>query len=646
MTKTKKKSDTIIIHQPAAYQPPSRLRTWLIGHPLPTADAPHQAIGRAIGLAVFASDALSSTAYATQEILVVLAAAGTIAFGYAFPIALAIVVLLAIVTISYEQTIHAYPGGGGAYIVSRDNLGEIPAQTAGAALLTDYILTVAVSLSAGVAQIVSAFPTLYPYRVWIAVGLVVFIMLINLRGARESGVLFSIPTYFFLFMLFMTVGIGFFRYLTGTLGEVTNPPALDIEALQPISVFLILHAFSNGTTALTGVEAISNGITAFKEPRSRNAGQTLIWMAGILGTLFLSITFLANKIHAVPSEMETVISQMARTVLGGRGVVYLAVVAATTLILIMASNTAFADFPRLSAIQAADRYLPRQLTHRGSRLVFSRGIMALALIASLIIIFFQARVSALIPLYAIGVFLSFTLSQAGMAHRWWKIGRLKKDEEKQERGSRLRFDPGWRWKMTVNGLGSICTAMVMMIFAVTKFHEGAWVVIILIPSLVTVFLAIHRHYRNLADRLSLSDYVGASDVQHQRVILPISGIHKGTLAGLRYAQSLTDDITVVFVATDESITKSIQQRWEKWVRDIPLVIIDSPYRELMNPLVSYVAEAASRRKKGEVLTVVVPEFVSRNWWTNLLHMQTATWLRWALRYVEGVVVVDVPYIVD
>lgn len=478
----------------AEYTPPRSWRTWLFGRPLATADAPHQTIGRIVGLAVFASDALSSTAYATQEILVILAFVGASALGLAFPISLAIVGLLAILTLSYEQTIHAYPDGGGAYIVARDNLGELPAQTAGAALLTDYILTVAVSISSGVAQVTSAYPALYAYRVWIAIGLVLFVMLINLRGVKESGAFFALPTYLFLGMMFLTVGVGLAQYLTGSLGTVTNPPAMErLHEARAISLFLILRAFASGTTALTGVEALSNGITAFKEPRSRNAGLTLIWMSAILGTLFLGITLLAGQIGAIPSEEETVISQLARTAFAGRGLLYLGTIWATTLILIMAANTSFADFPRLSALIAGDSFLPRQLTYRGSRLVFSRGIMVLAAIACLLIIAFQASVTALIPLYAIGVFLSFTLSQSGMARRWWKIGHLAPGQEVKERGSTLRHEPRWRLKMVINAFGAACTAVVMLVFAITKFRDGAWIVVLLTPTLVFIFLRIHHH---------------------------------------------------------------------------------------------------------------------------------------------------------
>ncbi len=508
MQKHDDNTSTSIIERDAKYTPPRSLSTWLIGRPLSTADAPHQTIGKLVGLAVFASDALSSTAYATQEILVILAAAGTMAFGYVFPISLAIVLLLGIVTISYEQTIHAYPDGGGAYIVARDNLGEFPALVAGASLLTDYVLTVSVSIASGVAQITSAFPALYDYRVLLSVGFILFVMLMNLRGVKESGTAFAIPTYFFVILMFITVGIGLFRLLVGnTLGTVVDPPELEmLHGISAITPFLILHAFASGTTALTGVEAISNGITAFKEPRSKNAGITLVWMSLILGTLFLGISYLSKAIGVIPSESETVISQLARTVFAGRGTLYLMLIGATTVILIMAANTAFADFPRLGALVAKDGFLPRQLAYRGSRLVYSGGIVALAGIASVILIIFKASVTRLIPLYAIGVFLSFTLSQSGMALRWRKIGKLKPGEEKQERGSTLRPVKDWAVKMLINGFGAVSTAVVMMVFAVTKFFDGAYVVLILIPLLVGIFWGIHRHYKRLAAKLSLENF--------------------------------------------------------------------------------------------------------------------------------------------
>ena len=638
--------DAGISRRPTA-QPRRTWQTWLIGRPLPTADAAHQTIGKTIGLAVFASDALSSTAYATQETLVVLAAAGTIAFGYAFPIALAIVVLLSVVTISYQQTIHAYPGGGGAYIVSRDNLGELPAQLAAAALLTDYILTVAVSVSSGVAQIVSAYPAVLTYRAALAVGLVLVIMMVNLRGVRESGRAFAIPTYFFLGMMFLSLGTGLVRLALGTLGGVVDPPTMHaVEAVAGITPFLVLHAFSNGTTALTGVEAISNGITAFKEPRSRNAAITLVWMAVILGVLFLGITYLSVHIGALPSEQETVISQMMRTVFGGRGALYLMAIAATTVILIMAGNTSFAGFPRLSALVAVDGFLPRQLAYRGSRLVYSRGIAALAVVACLLIVLFNASVTALIPLYAIGVFLSFTLSQAGMARRWWKMGHLAPGQEVQERGSTLRHDPGWPIKMVINGVGAALTGLVMVVFAATKFGEGAWLVIFSTPALVGVFFAIHRHYRELARNLSLEDYGGPPMGRRNRVILPISGVHRGTLAALRYARSLSDDVTAVHVTIDPAEAERVRGKWETWGEGVRLVILDSPYRLLLEPLLAYIEEILSRRQPNDTVTIVVPQFVPRRWWHNLLHTQTALLLRLALMFRQGIVITDVPYHVE
>jgi amino acid transporter len=645
MIKQEDNSQTSIIERTADYEPPRTLRTWFIGRPLSTADAPHQTIGKAVGLAVFASDALSSTAYATQEILGVIAAAGTIAYGYLFPISLAIITLLVIVTISYEQTIHAYPGGGGAYIVARDNLGELPAQTAGAALLTDYILTVSVSVSAGVAQIVSAYPDIFPYRVFIAVIAVGFIMLINLRGVKESGVTFAVPTYFFVVVMVFTVGFGLFRYLTGSLGMVVDPPHFEAQhIISVITPFILLHAFANGTTALTGVEAISNGITAFKEPRSKNAGITLIWMSLILGALFLALSFLTGQVHAVFSEEETVISQLARTIYGGRGIPYLMLISGTTIILIMAANTAFADFPRLGALHAGDGFLPRQLTYRGSRLVYSRGIVSLAVIASILIIIFQASVTRLIPLYAIGVFLSFTLSQTGMARRWWKIGHLKEGEVIVEPGSTLKYEKGWQFRMVVNGFGAVCTAVVMVVFAVTKFAEGAWVVLILTPILVTIFFSIHHHYKGLAKRLSLDNFgVSPLHTLRHRVIMPVSGVHQGTLAALHYARMLSDDITAVHVSIEPAESEKIRQKWKTWGEGVRLVMLNSPYRLFLEPLLEYIADITRQRQPGETITIVVPEFVSNSRLTAALHTNTAELLRSQIKRQHGIVIINVPY---
>lgn len=636
-----------IIRRTSDYTPPWTLRHWLIGRPLHTADVPHQTIGKTIGLAVFASDALSSTAYATQEILGVLAAVGTLAYGLIFPIALVIVILLAIVTLSYEQIIHAYAGGGGAYIVARDNLGELPAQIAGAALLTDYVLTVAVSVSAGIAQVVSAYPELFQHRVWITVAAVALIMLMNLRGVKESGLAFAIPAYFFIAIMVLTVGWGLFRMWTGTLGTVVEPPAMIPTAVASITPFLLLHAFANGTTAMTGVEAISNGVTAFKEPRNRNAGITLVWMSIILAVLFLGISLLTGSVHAVFSEHETVISQLARTVFGGRGLLYTAAIWGTTVILILAANTAFAGFPRLGAMMGADGFLPRQLAFRGSRLVYSNGIVLLAVLASALIILFRASVTHLIPLYAIGVFLSFTLSQAGMARRAWKSGRLKPGEQLQEVGSVIKHAGNWRTQMIINGFGALCTAAVVVVFGVTKFREGAWIVLLLTPLLVMTFVNIHRHYKSLAGRLTLDRFKGLpSRVTRHRVIMPISGVHQGTLEGLRYARLLSNDVTAVHVSLDPAETERVQRKWLTWGEGTRLVVLDSPYRLFVEPLLLYLQGIIEARQPNETVTIVVPQFIPSRIWHNALHMRTAEVLRNELLSRSGVVVTDVPYRLD
>jgi amino acid transporter len=628
MTNHEEHNGSAVQHRQTDSNPPKSIQAWFIGRPLATADAPHQTINKMVGLAVFSSDALSSVAYAPQEMLVILIALGGLAYRYITPLAIAIVILLAILTLSYEQTIHAYPGGGGAYIVARDNIGEIPAQIAAASLLTDYILTVAVSISSGVAQIVSAFPILYTYRIVIAVALVFFVMIINLRGVKESGAAFAIPTYFFIVMMAVTCVIGLIQYLTGTLGTLINPPEYEsILGIQAVSILLILRAFSNGTAALTGVEAISNGIPAFKTPKSKNAGQTLIIMAVVLGSLMLGVSF-------------------ARTVYDSRGVLYLATIASTMIILVLAANTSFADFPRLSAIAASDGFLPRQLTYRGSRLVYSRGIMALAFMASLLLVIFRASVTNLIPLYAIGVFLSFTMSQTGMARRWWKIGHLEPGIEVKERGSTLKYGSGWQTKMIINGFGAILTALVVVIFAIFKFKDGAWVVVILIPVLVMIFSAIHKHYQGVARLLSLDNFGSVPHIQRHRVILPIGGVHRGTLVALRYATTLSDDVTAVHISIDPVEAEKVREKWEVWGEGVRLVIIDSQYRLFMEPLLNYIEEIDQQRQTNELITIVVPQFVAHNRLANLLHTRTADTLRKVLIFQKDIVITDVPYQVD
>jgi amino acid transporter len=478
----------------------------------------------------------------------------------------------------------------------------------------------------------------------IAISLIAVIVLANLRGVKESGLLFAIPTYIFMVTTFLVIIVGFIRYFMGTLGVVLDPPPMEmIHPAQPLTFFLLLKAFTSGTTALTGVESISNGVTAFKEPRTHNAAITMIWMSSILGVLFLGIMYLLGVIQAIPSETETVISQLARTVFGGRGIFYLSVVAGTTIILILAANTAFAAFPRLAAIQAADGFLPRQLTYRGSRLVYSRGIILLGIIASLLVFGFRARVTALIPIWAIGVFLSFTLSQLGMARRWWKIGHIPKGEEVRERGSTLRYQSGWQWKLIVNGLGALCTTVVTGVFALANFREIAWIILILIPLMVAGLFAIHRHYVSLAHDLSLEHYGEPPPARRHRVVIPVSTIHRGTLEALDYALSLSHDVTAVYISIDQEQKATLQGKWDEWGKGVRLLVIDSPYRRFLEPFLEYINELSNILQPNERLTIVVPQFVPKHWWHNLLHTQTAFWLRFVLLNKKGVVITEVPY---
>jgi amino acid transporter len=615
----------------------------LIGRRLETKALPHQVVTKPVGLAVFASDALSSTAYATEEILIILALAGTGAatLGLSLPIAVAIAILLTIVTVSYRQTIYAYPNGGGAYIVARDNLGELPAQIAGAALLTDYILTVAVSVSSGVAQITSGFPSLFPYRVEIAVSVIVVMTLVNLRGVKESGRIFAIPTYFFLVTMFLTLGVGLVRYATGEL-----PTVVDVEVMRnsthALTLFLILRAFSSGCAALTGIEAISNGITAFKEPRSHNAAVTLVWMSSLLIALFLGITLLAHQIQAMPSETETVISQLGRTVYGDDSIFYVMMLAGTALILLMAANTSYADFPRLAALHAGDGFLPRQLTYRGSRLVFSWGIMGLATCASLLVIVAKANTTSLIPLYAIGVFLSFTMSQTGMVVRLRKISRLQPGEEVPGRETVMRYDPRWRLKMVISAFGAFCTGVVMLVFAITKFMSGAWFVIVLIPTLVFIFFRIHYHYRDVARALSLEGV--PMDVEKRPVltIILVDDVHAETVRLVNFAKSLDHPWHAAHIAVNPDKVDSIREKWQKRIGEGELVIIPSPYRLLAEPLRQYI-EDLQARVPGSFAHIIMGHLAMDTYWEQALHQNTAVIFNLALSRMERVVVTSVPY---
>jgi amino acid transporter len=625
-------------------RPGGFLSRLLIGRPLETRALAHQTVGNAIGLAVFASDALSSTAYATEEILIILAmaAGGMATLGLSIPIAAAIAMLIIIVTVSYRQTIYTYPNGGGAYIVARDNLGELPAQIAGASLLTDYILTVSVSISSGVAQIASAFPALLPYRVEIALGIIFVMTIINLRGVRESGAIFAIPTYFFLVMMFLTLIVGAGRYVTGTLPIITGVEPIETVAV-PLTAFLVLRAFSSGCTALTGIEAISNGITAFKEPRSRNAATTLTWMAGILITSFLGITLLTHQIHAVPSETETVISQLARAAHGSNSILYLLTLAGTTLILIMAANTSYADFPRLAALAASDGFLPRQFTYRGGRLVFSWGIVGLAAMASVLIVISDARTTALIPLYAIGVFLSFTLSQTGMVLHLRKLGQIKPGERIQGRETVLEYDQGWRYKMLISGFGALCTGVVMIVFAVTKFTSGAWFVVVLIPTLVMMFSRIHRHYRNVARNLSAGMVLESTPCCSIQTIVLVDDVHAETLRTVNFARSLGHPWKALLVEVNPEKAERVRKKWETYVDGgDELVIIPSPYRQLATPIREYI-EGLLEENPNCFIHVIMGHLAMESFWEQTLHQNSAYIFNVALAGLPRVAVTQVPY---
>ncbi|MGQ9585313.1 MAG: APC family permease [Anaerolineae bacterium] len=586
------------------------LRRILIGSPLPTRQMIHERLGKVQALAVLSSDALSSVAYATEEILLVLVLAGSGALALTWPVALAIAVLLLIVVSSYYQTIHAYPGGGGAYIVTRENLGTVPSLVAGAALLTDYVLTVAVSISAGVAAVTSAFPVLYPYRVELAVGAIVFITLVNLRGIREAGRVFAVPTYFFITMMFILLAVGVGRVALGQQAAIAAQAAVP-PASQALTLFLILRAFASGCTALTGIEAIADGVPIFKKPEADNAGRTLLWMAGILVSMFLGITFLARQYYILPLEGETVVSQLGRQVLGNSPAYYL-LQAATALILLLAANTSFADFPRLSMWMAQDRFLPRQLANLGDRLVYANGIGLLGLLASALVMIFGASTHRLIPLYAVGVFISFTLSQLGMVCRWLRTRT-----------------PGWRHSAAINAVGATATGMVLVVVAATKFLHGAWIILTLIPLLILGFLTIHRHYQVLAEQLSL-EQEWPEPVHRHTVIVPIAGLHRGVVKALRYAQVLGGDLHVVTVEIDPEETRHLLERFRKYFPRVCVDVLPSPYRSVVGPLVEYIDRFVD--EEDHYVTVVIPEFVPRRLWQHLLHNQTAWLLRFSLRY--------------
>ena len=602
-------------------------KTILIGQPLDSAREKHERLGTAMGLAVFSSDALSSVAYATEEMLLPLMLGGIALTRFSQPVALAIALLIAVVAVSYMQTIRAYPTGGGAYIVAHENLGEGFGLTAGEALMIDYLLTVTVSISAGVAALTSAFPELLPYTVEICLAALLFIAVVNLRGVRESGFLFSFPVFFFIGALGLLIVIGLFRHASGGLAEEAM---LSSPALEALPLVLILRAFSSGCTALTGIEAVANGVRAFKVPEAKNASLTLVWMAALLAFFFIGITYLVHQAGILPKPEVTVLSQLAVRVFGG-GVMFYALQFATFMILVLAANTAFADFPRLSSIMAQDYYLPRQLMSQGDRLVYSNGILLLSLFAGGLILIFRGQTHAMIPLYTVGVFVAFTLSQSGMVVHWLRTR-----------------EHGWWWAAAMNGLGAVTTAVVLAVVAWSKFLHGAWIVLFAIPAIISFMLSIKRHYMRIATQLVLDGTPASVAVAngdtlyaHHSVIIPVSGMNRPVLNAIRYARAISDDVVALYVRLDERQTSITQESWKKYGMGVPILVLDSPYRSVIEPLIDYIDEVRKVYKDG-VITVILPEFVPSRWWEHLLHNQTAFLIKTRLLFKSGVVSTSVP----
>ncbi len=612
----------------------------LIGSPLATAQEIHERLPKWKALAVFGSDAISSSAYATEASLVILAAAGNAALGIAFYTAVAIAFLLLIVAFSYRQTVYAYPQGGGSYNVSRENLGQIPGLVAASALLIDYVLTVAVSIVAGSANVLSALvasgygpeiqaldsslPPFLNANVLLSLFFIAFITIANLRGIRESGNIFAVPTYLYIVTLSATIGVGLFKEMTGTLHPATPPPVLDV--IEPISIWLVLRAFSAGAVAMSGTEAISNGVPVFQKPESKNAATTLTVMAALLGVFFLGISFLATRMGLVPSQ-ETIISQIALAV-WGIGLPYYVFQIATMAILVIAANTAFADFPRLSSVLARDSFMPRQFMFRGDRLAFSTGITALGVIAGFLVLLFQGNVDSLIHLYAVGVFLAFTMSQSGMIVHW-----------RRTRG------PGWKRSIVINAIGATITATILVIVAITKFALGAWIVIVLIPIIVTFFSIIHRHYMSVAQQLRIMPGQLPPREIEQLVLVPIDDVNYASLRAIAFARSLSPHPVVLHISFESDRVNKVKQKLEQYAPDAKLIVVDSPYRAFVRPLLAYVDAVHSQRPDAFV-TIVLPEFITAHWWERFLHNRTANRLRQAFELHPNVAVVLVPYLLD
>ncbi len=611
-----------------------RIKRILIGSPIPTIQAGQERLTRFKALAVLSSDAISSVAYATEAILINLVAAGSGHLSLTFPISMVIIALLAVVAISYRQTIPAYPNGGGSYIVAKDNLGTNVGLVAAAALLIDYVLNVAVSVSAGVLNLVSLFGALSPYVVLIDVVLVVLITLVNLRGVRESGTFFAFPTYFFVVTAMLMIIVGVVKAFVFQHQPFIADFTPQVQAIEPLSIFLILRSFATGCSAMTGVEAISNGIPAFKKPETHNAAITLTWMAVILGTLFFGITVLAMTygVEANANSNPTVVAQIAMKVFTGPLVFMFPVFQIATLgILTLSAETSYSDFPRLASLLARDRFLPSQFAFRGDRLAFSVGIVFLAVLAALLLVVFRGNTDQLINLFAIGVFISFTLSQAGMVRHWY---RLRAE------------DKTWRRSMLINGAGAVTTALVAIVISVTKFVEGAWIVVLLIPIIVFTFKSINKHYEHYERERTSDIPLHPGDIHH-RIIVPVDRLDRASLQSLSYARSISPHVTVVHIAVDDEEVDRVKASWEHWQKrlldddETHLLIIESPYRSLLRPLLAYI-DTIKLRHPEDTITVILPEYVVIHWWEYFLHNQTGFRLKAALLFRPGIVVIDIP----
>ncbi|MHB8508197.1 MAG: APC family permease [Candidatus Dormibacteria bacterium] len=603
------------------------LRTFLLGPPMATARQAHERLSKLKALAVLSSDALSSVAYATDQILGVLILAGTGALFLSVPIGAAILLVLILVTLSYRQTVKPYPNGGGSYIVAKDNLGVVPGLIAAGALMSDYVLTVAVSISAGVLAVRSAVPAIKPFVVVAGVAIIVLLVLGNLRGIRESASLFATPTYLFIGAIAILIGGGLVRLASGQHGPAAPP----VHVTEGLGFFLILRAFSSGCTALTGVEAISNGVPAFKPPEWRNARATLTAMSLVLGAMFVGITGLAFAFHLSYNADDAIISQLGRLVFG-TGPMYGFITVTTALILTLAANTAFSDFPRLLSQLARDKFAPAQFASLGDRLSFSNGIVILGLMAAIVYAVFQGDTTLLIPLYAVGVFVAFTLSQFGMVMRW----------------RRLR-EPGWRRGIVINGAGGVATAIVLVITTYSKFggddpHHfglGSWIICILVPALVGLFLSINKHYRSASDRAVAETPATPARVDPVAVV-PVAGLNPVTLGTLALARRVTHKVSAVYVSDDHAKIRAIRKQWDDWGNHVPLVVIESPFRAVVQPFLSYLDEISDLHPDSTMM-VFIPELVAGRWWHGLLHNQTALRLKAALLFRPGTVVVNVPY---